>query len=155
MLSSARNNSRKANTQNHSGPPICTGRVGTTEVCGWSVRHTFTETKMNGTLAMPKSAIAHEVWINRESLLWTILEERLEGEDTCSVNSRHHQSVKQVAPGFVVSATAPDGVIEGIERPSARFCVGVQWHPEWRAAENPVSVKLFRRFGSAAGAKLP
>jgi putative glutamine amidotransferase len=88
-------------------------------------------------VAMPKSAIAHEVWINRESLLWTILEERLEGEDTCSVNSRHHQSVKTVAPGFVVSATAPDGVIEAIERPDRAFCMGVQWHPEnfWRTGE--------------------
>jgi putative glutamine amidotransferase len=46
------------------------------------------------------------------------------------VNSRHHQAVKQVATGFKVSATAPDGVIEAIEDPSARFCLGVQWHPE-------------------------
>jgi putative glutamine amidotransferase len=53
------------------------------------------------------------------------------------VNSRHHQSVKRVAPGFVVSAVAPDGVIEAIERPAARWCVGVQWHPEnfWRTGE--------------------
>ena len=58
-------------------------------------------------VAMPKSAIAHEVWINRGSLLWRLLEERLEGEDTCSVNSRHHQSVKALAPGFVITATAP------------------------------------------------
>jgi putative glutamine amidotransferase len=88
-------------------------------------------------VAMPKSAIAHEVWINRGSVLWSLLEERLEGEDTCGVNSRHHQSVKTLAPGFVVSATAPDGVIEAIERPDMPFCVGVQWHPEnfWRTGE--------------------
>ena len=36
----------------------------------------------------------------------------------------------QIAPGFVVSATAPDGVIEAIEDPSLPFCLGVQWHPE-------------------------
>jgi putative glutamine amidotransferase len=46
------------------------------------------------------------------------------------VNSRHHQAVKAVASGFVVSATAPDGVIEAIEDPAMRFCLGVQWHPE-------------------------
>jgi putative glutamine amidotransferase len=53
------------------------------------------------------------------------------------VNSRHHQSVKQVAPEFVVSATAPDGVIEAIEKPAAPFCIGVQWHPEnfWQTGE--------------------
>jgi putative glutamine amidotransferase len=45
--------------------------------------------------------------------------------------------VKTVAPGFVVSATAPDGVIEAIERPDRAFCMGVQWHPEnfWRTGE--------------------
>ncbi len=54
-----------------------------------------------------------------------------------AVNSRHHQSVDRVAPGFVVSAVAPDGIVEGIERPGACFCVGVQWHPEnfWETGE--------------------
>jgi putative glutamine amidotransferase len=53
------------------------------------------------------------------------------------VNSRHHQAVKQLAPGFQVSATAPDGVIEAIEAADAHFCLGVQWHPEnfWRTGE--------------------
>jgi putative glutamine amidotransferase len=100
-------------------------------------------------VAMPKSAIAHEVWINRGSLLWKLLEERLEGGDTCGVNSRHHQSVKTLAPGFVVSATAPDGVIEAIERPDVSFCVAVQWHPEnfWRTGEFR---ELFQGFVDAA-----
>jgi putative glutamine amidotransferase len=45
--------------------------------------------------------------------------------------------VKALAPGFVVSASAPDGIVEGIEKPQATFCVGVQWHPEnyWRTGE--------------------
>jgi putative glutamine amidotransferase len=53
------------------------------------------------------------------------------------VNSRHHQAIRQTAPGFEVSATAPDGVIEAIERPDLPFCLGVQWHPEnfWRTGE--------------------
>jgi gamma-glutamyl-gamma-aminobutyrate hydrolase PuuD len=56
---------------------------------------------------------------------------------TCETNSRHHQAVQQIAPGFKVSATAPDGVIEAIERPKARFCLAIQWHPEnfWRTGE--------------------
>jgi putative glutamine amidotransferase len=54
-----------------------------------------------------------------------------------AVNSRHHQSVKTPAPGFVVSATAPDGVVEAIEKKDADFCLGVQWHPEnfWRTGQ--------------------
>jgi putative glutamine amidotransferase len=72
---------------------------------------------------------AHEVWIEKDSLLATLMRERLT-DDTCEVNSRHHQAVKDVAQGFKVSATAPDGVIEAIEDPAALFCLGVQWHPE-------------------------
>ena len=51
------------------------------------------------------------------------------------VNSRHHQAVRQLAPGFVAVAHAGDGLVEGIEHPERAFCVGVQWHPEnfWRA----------------------
>jgi putative glutamine amidotransferase len=109
---------------------------------------------VNHQVPMPKSAIAHEVWINRGSLLWSILEERLEGEDTCSVNSRHHQSVKALAPGFVISATAPDGVIEAIEHPDLSFCLGVQWHPEnfWRSGEFR---ELFEGFLHAASERRP
>jgi putative glutamine amidotransferase len=83
-------------------------------------------------LAVPQHEpyeLAHEIWIEKESLLATLLRERIV-DDGCEVNSRHHQAVKAVAPGFVVSATAPDGVIEAIEDPKARFCLGVQWHPE-------------------------
>ena len=72
---------------------------------------------------------AHEVWIEKDSLLAALMRERLT-DDTCEVNSRHHQAVKDVAKGFRVSATAPDGVIEAIEDPAALFCLGVQWHPE-------------------------
>jgi putative glutamine amidotransferase len=38
--------------------------------------------------------------------------------------------VKAVGDGLVVTATAPDGIVEAVEDPGRRFCVGVQWHPE-------------------------
>jgi putative glutamine amidotransferase len=80
---------------------------------------------------------AHDVWIEENSLLARLLQERLAGSDSCAVNSRHHQAVKDVATGFKVVATAPDGIIEAIEDPAARFCLGVEWHPEnfWRTGE--------------------
>lgn len=89
------------------------------------------------TIEMPLNAAAHEVWIGRGSGLWTAMGELLGQGDTCQVNSRHHQAVERPGEGFEVSATAPDGVIEAIERPSLRFCMGVQWHPEnfWRTGE--------------------
>ena len=91
---------------------------------------------------------AHEVWIDKDSQLSRIMRERL-NDDACDVNSRHHQAVRQVAPGFIVSATAPDGVVEAIEDPAARFCIGIQWHPEnfFRTGEFR---SLFEAFLSAA-----
>ncbi|MBS1819622.1 MAG: gamma-glutamyl-gamma-aminobutyrate hydrolase family protein [Acidobacteria bacterium] len=94
---------------------------------------------------------AHDVWVDDNSLLARLMSERLNGSDSCAVNSRHHQAVKDIAPGFKVVATAPDGIIEAIEDQSARFCLGVQWHPEnfWRTGEfRP----LFEGFIEAAGA---
>jgi putative glutamine amidotransferase len=89
------------------------------------------------TVASPPCAIAHEVWVSKGSRLWTLMQEKMVDVDTCSVNSRHHQAIKQVAPGFEVTATAPDGVIEAIECGNSTFCLGVQWHPEnfWRTGE--------------------
>jgi len=81
-------------------------------------------------LAVPPHAaydLAHEIWIEKDSLLSRVAGEERETRD---VNSRHHQSVKELGEGFITTATAPDGVIEAIEDPSRRFCLGVQWHPE-------------------------
>ena len=82
-------------------------------------------------------SLAHEVWLDKDTLLSQLMRERLSDADACEVNSRHHQAIKNVAPGFKVSATAPDGVIEAIEDPGQRFCLGVQWPPEnfWRTGE--------------------
>ena len=81
--------------------------------------------------------LAHEVWLDKDTLLTRLMRERLSDADSCEVNSRHHQAVKDLATGLRVSATAPDGVIEAIEDPDAPFCLGVQWHPEnfWRTGE--------------------
>jgi putative glutamine amidotransferase len=89
------------------------------------------------TVPAPPCAIAHEVWVSKGTRLWTLMQEKMVDADTCSVNSRHHQAIKRLAPGFDVTATAPDGVIEAIECANSTFCLGVQWHPEnfWRTGE--------------------
>jgi putative glutamine amidotransferase len=89
------------------------------------------------TVPAPPFALAHEVWVSRGSRLWNLMQEKMVDGETISVNSRHHQAIKRLAPGFEVTATAPDGVIEAIECPNATFCLGVQWHPEnfWRTGE--------------------
>jgi putative glutamine amidotransferase len=82
-------------------------------------------------------SLAHELWLEKDTLLERLMRERLSDADACEVNSRHHQAIKRIAASFRVSATAPDGVIEAIEDPSSTFCLGVQWHPEnfWRTGE--------------------
>jgi putative glutamine amidotransferase len=68
------------------------------------------------------------------------------GGDEIRVNSYHHQAVQQVAPGFRVSARAPDGVIEAIESEDPNwFCVGVQWHPHSETA-SALDMQLFEAF---------
>jgi putative glutamine amidotransferase len=68
------------------------------------------------------------------------------------VNSMHHQGLKRVAEGLVVSATAPDGLIEGLEAPGDAFCVGVQWHPEMLVEGDAGTRRLFASFVEAAAA---
>lgn len=74
----------------------------------------------------PKDEAAHEV-----SLVPGTLLQRLLGQRTIAVNSTHHQAVAEVGRDLTTCARAPDGVIEAIERRGARFCLGVQWHPEY------------------------
>jgi putative glutamine amidotransferase len=97
----------------------------------------------------PKTADCHDVSIVPGSRLAAALGARVEAACTCRVNSRHHQSVGRLGAGLVANATAPDGVIEGIEARDHTFCVGVQWHPEnfWETGEFS---HLFEAFVTAA-----
>ena len=81
--------------------------------------------------------MAHDVAVAPGTGLARLLAPVLDARGRVRVNSRHHQAVKDVAPGFIVSAAASDGLVEAIERANAGFCMAVQWHPEnyWRTGE--------------------
>jgi putative glutamine amidotransferase len=88
---------------------------------------------------------AHSVTVEPGGVLSRILD-----RDRFEVNSSHGQAVNRLADGLVVEARAPDGVIEAFSRSGAPgFNLCVQWHPEWQAAENPVSMQLLAAFGAA------
>lgn len=74
----------------------------------------------------PRTDPAHDVDVTLNTLL-----HRIAAKAALSINSTHHQAVKTPGDGVVVNAVAPDGVIEGIEAPRFKFCLGVQWHPEF------------------------
>jgi putative glutamine amidotransferase len=77
---------------------------------------------------------------------------RLAGTTEIMVNSLHGQGIDQPAPTLVVEAVAPDGQIEAVSLPGARFVVGVQWHPEYKPLQNPFSRSLFDAFAQACHA---
>jgi putative glutamine amidotransferase len=74
----------------------------------------------------PRDEPGHPVTVKAGTLL-----HRIVGAGTMAVNSSHHQAVRSPGASAVVNAVAPDGVIEGLEDPRYRFCLGVQWHPEF------------------------
>ena len=76
---------------------------------------------------------------------------RLVGSRQIEVNRLHWQAIDRLADRLVIEGRAPDGVVEAVRVRDARsFALGVQWHPEWKVLQNPVSVALFRAFGDAA-----
>jgi putative glutamine amidotransferase len=93
----------------------------------------------------PRNEPGHAVAVTPGSLL-----HKIAGATEIKVNSAHHQAVKSVGPGVVVNAVAGDGVIEGIEDPRLPFCIGVQWHPEFRISEGDRN--LFKALVAAASA---
>ncbi|MDE2383555.1 MAG: gamma-glutamyl-gamma-aminobutyrate hydrolase family protein [Alphaproteobacteria bacterium] len=93
-------------------------------------------------------AQVHDIAITKGGML-----ERILGKASTRVNSVHRQGIKTLGPGLSVEGVAPDGVIEAVSVKGAKsFAFGTQWHPEFKAANNPDSVKLFTAFGDAVRA---
>ncbi len=92
----------------------------------------------------PRDQPGHDIEIVAGTLL-----ARVTGAETLSVNSAHHQAVKEVGDGVVVNARAPEGVIEGIEHPGHAFCLGVEWHPEFSISKG--DEKILEAFVVACG----
>ena len=92
-------------------------------------------TTVNHRVPTPTHSIAHEVWIESQSMLERLMgERRSRPARRVRSSSRHHQAPMDLGEGLVASATAPDGVIEAIEDPGRRFASACEWHPEnfWR-----------------------
>jgi putative glutamine amidotransferase len=111
-------------------------------------------TQVSGALAhssvsgRPMNVIAHTVEVTAGSRLSDMV-----GVGELGVNSAHHQAAQAVGPGLVITARAPDGIIEGLELPNHPFCVGVQWHPEAMVESHPVMRRLFEGLSEAAQAR--
>ena len=98
----------------------------------------------------------HDVTLAADGMLANITQKK-----QLLVNSVHEQGIKTLGAGLRIEATAPDGLIESFSKLSylsdggtlagaqTGFCLAVQWHPEWQAAQNADSIALFTAFGQA------
>ena len=93
----------------------------------------------------PKDVPSHRVEVAPDTQLAALV-----GAGPLEVNSTHHQAVRDPGAGVLVSARAPDGVIEALELPDLPFAVGVQWHPEAVARHVPRHAALYRGLVEAA-----
>jgi putative glutamine amidotransferase len=97
------------------------------------------------TAGFERDHLAHEVSLARGSRLLAMME-----RPSFLVNSMHHQGIKTLAPDLIPSATAPDGLVEAVERAADHFYVGVQWHPEVFEMTDPHTRHLFHEFIAAS-----
>jgi putative glutamine amidotransferase len=96
----------------------------------------------------PRDHLPHSVELDPQARLAHIV-----GASLLPVNSLHHQSLKDVAPGLTVVARAPDGVIEAVEAVDHPFAIGVQWHPEELASGDARAQRLFDAFVQASSSR--
>lgn len=95
-------------------------------------------------IGIPRAQTSHSIRIVPDSRL-----HRIVGREEMQTNSFHHQALKQVADGLVVTACAPDDIIEAAESPAHRYVVAVQFHPEETAPNDLASRQLFEAFIAA------
>lgn len=93
----------------------------------------------------PRDYLAHPVDIAAQTRL-----DKITGGGPLLVNSLHHQGIDVLSPHLTATAAAPDGLIEAVELPNARFGLGVQWHPEWLWT-SPANQAIFQALVEAAG----
>jgi putative glutamine amidotransferase len=111
------------------------------EVPGYGVHHEDTAAPLD-----EQYGPVHDVTLTAGGLLAGIA-----GAARITVNSLHHQGVRELGPPLVEEARADDGLIEAFRvKDARRFALAVQWHPEWKPHENPFSTALFEAFGAAA-----
>ena len=89
----------------------------------------------------PKWHPTHDIRVSQGSKVWKVFK-----KPVISVNTFHHQAIKDVAAWFVVTSTTSDGVIESIEHTEHPFAVGIQWHPELMWETSPEQLNLFKLF---------
>jgi putative glutamine amidotransferase len=105
------------------------------------------DTDINHEQPNPRDEAGHSITVKAGTMLHKIV-----GATEMNVNSAHHQAALDEPDGVVINARAKDGVIEGMEAPAYKFCLGVEWHPEFEI--DPGDAKILKAFVEASYARV-
>ena len=118
---------------------ICGGAQLINVASGGTLIQNLKKKPINHEQTNPRNQTSHEININKKTKLFEIC-----NINKIKVNSAHHQSVKKIGKDLIISAIANDGIIEGIEHKKHRWCIGLQWHPEFLITK--FDLKIFKNF---------
>lgn len=118
---------------------ICGGAQLINVATGGTLIQDLNKNPINHEQLNPRNETSHTININKKSKLFKIC-----NKEKFSVNSAHHQAIEKLGRNFRVSASSSDGVIEGIEHKKHKWCMGLQWHPEFLITDN--DLKIFKNF---------
>lgn len=118
---------------------ICGGAQLINVACGGTLIQDLKRDPINHEQVNPRNQTSHSVNISKNTQLHKIC-----GAQKINVNSAHHQSIKKVGKDLNVSCAANDGVIEGIEHKKHKWCIGLQWHPEFLITK--YDIKIIKNF---------
>lgn len=124
---------------------ICGGQQLLNVVCGGTLIQDIIKNKnipVEHEQKNPRNEISHSANIIKDSYLDKIL-----GKNKIMVNSAHHQSVDKLGKDLIVSSFADDDIVESIEHIIHRWCIGIQWHPEFLITED--DKKIIKNFVNA------
>ncbi len=122
---------------------ICLGMQALSKVLNSEKKVAYDNTIKNNTSInhyLPDEDYAHEVIIDKNSKLFSIIE-----EEKIKVNSRHNYHVPLLRVNYI-SARSKDGLIEAVEIKNKKFIIGVQWHPETIFDKDINARKIFEAF---------
>ena len=118
---------------------ICGGAQLINVACGGTLIQDLKKEPINHEQVNPRNQTSHNVNILKNSKLY-----KISGTQKIKVNSAHHQSVKRIGKNLNISCKASDGVIEGIEHKKHKWCIGLQWHPEFLITK--IDSKIIKNF---------
>ena len=118
---------------------ICGGAQLINVAAGGTLIQNLKKIPINHEQINPRNETSHNVKIYKRSKLFNICK-----KDVIKVNSAHHQAIKKLGKDFKVCGVSNDGIIEAIEHKFHKWCIGLQWHPEFLITKN--DLKIFKNF---------